>query len=449
MSTYTLDPNYPGGRPIQNLAQYKWMVVGMLWFITFFNYADRMALSANLPLVGEYFGLSDTQRGMLVSAFGYSYGMAAIFAGYIVDRVRRKSAVLFGLLIWSLICIMIGAAPSYHLLFLFLALEGLGEAFYFPAALSLVSDYHGKATRSRAMSINQTAVYFGTVGGTVAAAMLGGHFNWRAPFFVFGALGVVLALVLWRFLHEPARGAADLADAGEGGKASHRKIGWIEFFRIFFTTPTAPLLLLGFLFANSVAAITLGWMPSFILESFYDGDKTHLVAAGFLATLPLQFASMIAAPMAGLSADKFRARTSRGRIMVQCFGAACAIPFVVLCGQADTKVLVIVALVGWGICKGIYDSNIFASLYDVIRPEARGMAAGIMNLFAWAVAGVVGPIAFGYFSEIYGKRDTMSYSAALYGVAAILLFIAMWFFVGRDSRRMQAQLVAEADAQRT
>jgi MFS family permease len=427
-------------------SNYKWAVVAMLWFITFFNYADRQALSANLPLVGEEFGLSPAWRGMLVSAFGYSYGLAAIFAGYIVDRVRRKNAVLFGLLVWSAICVLIGAAPGFWILFAFLALEGLGEAFYFPAALSLVSDYHGKATRSRAMSINQTAVYIGTVGGTAAAATLGSHFSsWRAPFFVFGALGVVLAVVLWRFLHEPSRGAADLADAGEAGKSSNRKIGWIEFFTIFFTTPTAPLLLLGFLFANSVAAVTLGWMPSFILESFFGGDKSRLAAAGLLATMPLQFASMIAAPMAGLSADKFRARTSRGRILVQFFGASCAIPFVILCGQADTKVLVIAALIGWGVCKGIYDSNIFASLYDVIRPEARGMAAGIMNLFAWAVGGVVGPIAFGYFSEIYGKRDTMSYSAALYGVAALLLFVAMWFFVPRDSKRMQDGLKAEAE----
>ena len=221
---------------------YKWAVVVMLWFITFFNYADRQALSANLKLIGEMFALDDTWKGMLSSAFGYSYGMAAIFAGYVVDRVQRKNAVLLGLCIWSAVCMLIASAPSFAVLFAFLALEGLGEAFYFPAAMSMVSDYHGKATRSRAMGINQTGVYIGTVGGTCMAALIGQKYGWRVPFVIFGALGVVLGIVLWLFLYEPKRGAADLAESGAKKTASHRKIGWGEFFRLFFTTPTAVLL---------------------------------------------------------------------------------------------------------------------------------------------------------------------------------------------------------------
>lgn len=423
---------------------YKWLVVAMLWFITFFNYADRMALSANLKLIKELFSLDDTWAGMLSSAFGYSYGMAAIFAGYIVDRVKRKNAVLFGLSIWSLICMLIASSQGFWMLFLFLALEGLGEAFYFPAAMSMVSDYHGKSTRSRAMGINQTGVYIGTIGGTCIAGLIGQSMGWRIPFVLFGSLGILLALILWRFLIEPDRGAADLIESGKKSDSSRRKIGWGEFFRLFFSTPTAVLLLMAFFFANCVAAVTLSWMPTFILETFYGNETKGLFIAGLVATLPLQLASMIAAPTAGLCADRARGKTLRARPLVQLIGLTCAIPFVILCGQAPTATVAFLALAGWGVCKGIYDSNIFASVYDVIRPEARGMAAGIMNLFAWAAAGVLAPPAFGAISKHLGKPMTISCSAILYVAAALLLFVAVTRFAPRDVKRMQAQLRAEA-----
>ena len=424
---------------------YKWFLVAMLWFITFFNYADRMALSANLKLIGEMFALTDTWKGMLASAFGYSYGLAAIFAGYIVDRVRRRNAVLFGLCIWSFICMLIASSQGFWMLFIFLALEGLGEAFYFPAAMSLISDYHGKRTRSRAMGINQTAVYIGTIVGTCFAALLGLHFGWRLPFVVFGGLGIVLGIVLWFFLYEPKRGAADLMDAGETKKEAHKKIGWIEFFKIFFTTPTAVLLLFGFFFANCVAAIVLSWMPSYILETYYKGQTQGMLLAGLIATLPIQLASMVAAPAAGLAADKVRAKTSRGRIIVQFVGVLAAVPFVFMAGKAGSPLMIFVLLAFWGICKGIYDSNIFAAVYDVIRPEARGMAAGLMNLLAWAGAGALAPPLFGAIAKTIGKPATVSYLSGLYLVAAILLFIAIAFFVKRDAARMQEQLKAEAE----
>ncbi|MBI5095646.1 MAG: MFS transporter [Candidatus Hydrogenedentes bacterium] len=500
---------------------YKWAVVAMLWCITFFNYADRMALNANMPLIRAEMGLDKTWGGMLGTAFGYSYGLSAIFAGFIVDRVRRKNAVLLGLCVWSVICMGTASAHSFWILFTFLALEGLGEAFYFPAAMSLVSDYHGKKTRSRAMGINQTSVYIGTIGGTYFAGKLGEKLGWRSAFIAFGALGIVLALVLWRYLREPKRGAADLADsraeneshapapkkravapvsgpfingvaisgivlvalgvlrfifpaapeAAPGPAYALRAYGpyalgvfgialvalrilrkdqeFVAFFKVFFTTPTAVLLLLAFFCANSVAAILLVWMPSHIFETFYGKDPAYLARAGLIATMPLQLASMLGSPAGGLLADKFRIKTRRGRVLVQLVGVLCGIPFVYVSGAANLSSgfpLLIGALAGWGLFKGIYDSNIFASVYDVIRPELRGMTAGFMNLFAWAGGGAIAPILAGAVAEKQGLGYAISVGSLGYIVAGLLLFIAAMFFVKRDSERMQEQLKAEAEA---
>ncbi|MEO5959740.1 MAG: MFS transporter, partial [Opitutaceae bacterium] len=87
---------------------YPWIVVGMLWFICLFNYADRQAISAVFPALKKEFGFTDTALGGIGSAFGYVYGAAALFAGYIGDRVARRHLILGGCLFWSFVTVTTG-----------------------------------------------------------------------------------------------------------------------------------------------------------------------------------------------------------------------------------------------------------------------------------------------------------------------------------------------------
>ena len=145
----------------------------MLWWIALFNYADRQAIFSVFPLLEREMHLSPVQLGLLGSSFAWVYGLCAPFAGNIVDRVRRKTAILTGLETWSLICMATALSRNFtHLLF-FRAAEGLGETVYFPASMSMISDYHGKATRSRAMGIHQSSVYIGTIVGGFFAGFIG------------------------------------------------------------------------------------------------------------------------------------------------------------------------------------------------------------------------------------------------------------------------------------
>jgi fucose permease len=178
------------------------------------------------------------------------------------------------------------------------------------------------------------------------------------------------------------------------------------------------------------------------VDKFYDNNMALLATAGLLATMPLQLASMIGSPTGGMLADFIRSKTPRGRILVQMTGVLCAVPFVFLCGKTDTKVLLVTALIGWGLFKGIYDSNIFASVYDVIRPDLRGMAAGFMNMFAWA-GGAIAPIIAGSIADKHkelGLGGAISGASMVYILAGLLLFTSAMVFVKRDAARMQAQL---------
>jgi len=419
MNMPTLHPSNP---------RYRWYVVGMLWWISFFNYADRQAIFSVFPLLEKEMHLTPVELGLLGSAFAWVYGLCAPFAGNIVDRVRRTAAILWGLHVWSVICVATALSRNFRHLFFFRAAEGLGETFYYPASMSLLSDYHGKRTRSRAMGLHQTSVYFGTIGGGFFAGLIGQHYGWRWSFVVFGTLGILLGIVLKKYLCEPQRGAAE-----EGLQVAARMpLG--QFLKVIWGTPTVLVLMGAFLCANFVAVVLLSWMPKFLYDRFH----LSLAQAGLAATLFVQVATSVGSPLGGWLADTLRRRLVGGRMLVQALGVLCGAPFVFLCGRSEWLPLTIAVLIAWGLCKGFYDANIFASVYDVIRPEARGTAAGFMNLVGW-LGGGFAPLIIGYLAQRYTLGAAISMTAVVYVASGVLLITGITAFVARDAARARLE----------
>ena len=384
----------------------------MLWTIAFFNYADRQAIFSVFPLLEREMQLTPVQLGLLGSAFAWVYGLASPLAGFVVDRVRRKTAILGGLHIWSVVCAATALSKNFRHLFLFRAAEGLGETFYFPSSMSLISDYHGRETRSRAMGLHQTSVYVGTIGGGAFAGLIGQYYGWRASFIVFGLLGILLGVVLHIFIREPARGATDAEDP-----SIVTPLPFSAFVRLVARTPALLCLLGAFMCANFVAVVLLSWMPKFL----YDRFSMSLAMAGLTATLFVQLASLAGAPLGGWLADTWRRRSPGGRMAVQAIGVLGGAPFVALCGVTTSVGVMILALTLWGLFKGLYDANIFASVFDIVGPEARGTAAGVMNMVGWLGGGGTAPIVIG----IIAQRESLGFAIALtsvvYVAAGVLL----------------------------
>jgi MFS family permease len=398
---------------LENLFSYKWRVIAMLWCISFFNYADRSALYSLFPLLQREMHLSTVQLGLLASAFAWMYGLLAPFSGSLVDRISRKKAILGGLYAWSAIACFTSLAQGFRQLLGFMVAEGVGESLYYPGSMSMMSDYHGSETRSRAMGLHQTSVYIGTIGGGAFAGLIGERFGWRWSFAVFGGLGLILGLVLIKFLREPER-SRSVGKAGNGRVPLRRFLGELR------RSPAAMLLLAAFCCANFVAMVLLSWMPKFLYDRFGLG----LALSGLSATLFVQLASMAGAPIGGWLADRFQAKRSGGRIAIQAVALFCGAPFVLLCSQTRSMTVMASALMAWGLFKGIYDANIFASMYDVITPETRGTAAGVMNMAGWLGGGSLAPIAVGVVAEHAGLASALSCTAAVYLAGAVILLLA-------------------------
>src|SRR6204780_961260 len=188
---------------------YKWLVVGILWFVCFFNYADRQAIFAVFPLIKQQLVLNDVQLGVVGGAFMWVYALFGPVAGWLCDRLPRKALVLGGLIAWSLVTILTAVCHTYGQLVLCRALSGLGEAVYLPASMSLIGDYHGAGTRSRAMSLHQSSVYVGSIAGGSISGLVGQYYGWRWSFLLFGLSGLLFAAVVAMFLKEPVRGISE------------------------------------------------------------------------------------------------------------------------------------------------------------------------------------------------------------------------------------------------
>ena len=427
----------------QKLETYKWWVVVMLWFVCFFNYADRQAIFSVFELLKSEMSLSDVQLGIVGASFMWVYALIGPIAGLVGDRFNRKTLIISGLVFWSLITIATALSTKYSHLVLFRALEGFGEAFYFPASMSMLSDYHRASTRSRAMSIHQSSVYAGTIAGGSVAGVLGQHYGWRSSFYLFGSLGMLLGLLLLVLLREPARAIltepvsrehelsrskgddsierreptsaliaqASLSSMVQSLKDMLKPLGEL------FANPMVRILTAVFVGANFVAMIFLTWMPSFLYRKF----NLSLAMAGVSATAYLQIASVLGVLSGGVLADRLARTNQGGRMITQAIGLTLGVPFIFLAGWTLSVPVVIVALTGFGYFKGLYDANIWASLHDVVRPEHRASAVGIMNSIGW-IGGGVAPVAIAAASERFGMSACISANSVIYLFVAALLF---------------------------
>jgi len=383
----------------------------MLWCVCFCNYADRQAIFSVFPILRSELHLSELQLGIVASSFMWMYALAGPFAGWVSDRISPRTVILGALAFWSTVTAGTAICHSFASLIIFRTLGGLGEAFYFPAAMALIGIYHGTQTRSRAMALHQSSVYAGTITGGSMSAVIAEQHGWRISFLIFGVAGVLLSIVLIFFLRTPPRTPQHLTRV---------KTNFIHSVRGVLSSVRVAVLIGVFIGANFVAVVFLTWLPMFLFNKFH----LSLSQAGFSSTAYLQIASVTGVLLGGVLADRLAAQKVGGRQVIQAAGLFLGVPFIFLTGQAISMTTLIIGMIGFGFFKGIYDANIWASLYDVVPVELRGVAAGTMNSLGW-LGGGIAPIAIAVASRRFGLSACISATSLIYlGLSITLVFLA-------------------------
>ncbi len=416
------------------VSQYRWRIVFYLWIVCVLNYMDRSSVFVLYPVLRQKFSMSSTELGLIGSIFLWVYSLTSPLAGAIGDRISRKTMILGSLGLWSGVTLLTGMARSSHEFLLYRALMGVMEALYFPAALAMLSDYHGRETRSTAISIHQSGLYIGYfVGGSVTAALTG-FGGWRLPFYLLGATGILGVLVFSKLVKEPLRGAAEELPAS----APTPKRSLSQTLREFSRCPTLVALGIVHLIVLPAAWVVLSWAPYFIHNKFSLG----LTEAAFKSTGALQFPSILGIIIGGILGDRLMRRGIRGRMLMLTAGLVLGSPFLVFAGWGHHLWMALVGLAGFGFFKALFDGNGASTIYEVVHPSNRAFAYGLINSLAGISSGF-SVLLVGMLENRFGMSNLFASICLLYVVSAAITWYAAVHYLDGDIEKLRLTLRRE------
>jgi MFS family permease len=363
-----------------NSSRFAWLIVGLLVPVALLNYLDRQMLAAmKFSVMQDIPGIGlEANWGKVLALFKWVYALLSPIGGYLADRYSRRHVIAGSLLVWSAVTWATGHVATYEQLLATRALMGISEAFYIPAALALIADFHQGHTRSRAVGLHQMGIYAGVIiGGFSGYAADTPALGWRWAFAACGIVGIVYALPLFIFLKNAPRPASATESAHISPAGALRELlgnGSFILLVLYFTLPA----LAGW--------VVRDWMPAILKAEFGIGQGK----AGVSATLFWQVAAIVGAVSGGWLADRWMRKTERGRIFVSAIGMSLIVPAMFGVGYAPQTGLLWVAiafLILFGLGWGFFDCNNMPILCQIARPRLRATGYGIMNLVSISCGG--------------------------------------------------------------
>jgi len=390
------------------IARAAWLAVILLVPVALLNYLDRQMLATmKSSMMDDIPDIASRENwGFILGSFKWVYAFLSPVGGYIADRFSRRKVIVTSLFVWSAVTWATAHVTTFHGLVTTRALMGISEAFYIPAALALITDFHRGHTRSRAVGIHQMGIYAGLIlGGYAGHVADHPDLGWRFAFEFCGIVGVIYSAPLLMFLRDPTRlEDAPVARPSSPGETARELAGNRDYL----------LLVLYFTLPAMAGWVVRDWMPDILRERF---DMTQ-GRAGVYAVLPVQIASLIGVGLGGWLADAWMRRTNRGRINVSAIGMILFLPALFGVGLSETLALAVGFLILYGIGWGFFDCNNMPILSQIVRPERRATGYGFMNLVSISCGGFA-DWGFG------ALRDRHVSLAVIFGIFAALALISV------------------------
>jgi len=408
--------------------------------INLLNYLDRYVAAAVAPQVQDELHLTNSEVGLFGTAFLLVYAIAAIPFGYWGDRGVRKTVIGVGVTIWSIATVLTGFARNYAQLFLSRAVVGIGEASYYPAGTSLMSDWFPKEQRARVMSLwgagSTIGIALGYAGGGYIADALG----WRAAFFIAGIPGLLLAFLAFQ-MREPLRGAVEKAGpaVARTAEASFRK--FLDLLKI----PTLRATIISQTLLFFVLASNAFWLPT-VLQRRFEMSSTR---AGLLSGAVIVVGGLIGTLAGGWLSDRRALKSPGAHLETGIVGflagaVLIAIAIVSPLNVGPIPVFVPVFLVTVA-CLYLYAGPFTAVAQNVVSPGLRASAVTLLLFIAHVFGDSHSPFDIGYLSDRFGGNLQLALlitSPTLLVLAAIAAATGLRT-VKKDTDKMEQEWAAK------
>lgn len=454
----------------------RWSIVGLLFTASMINYIDRATISYALPVISEDLGLAPTGKGVLLSAFFWSYAYMQIPIGWGADRFNLKWLYAGMFTIWSLACGLAGTAGSLGVLIILRIILGFGESIYLPGGMTVVSRLFPPKERGLPSGLFDFGTRSGLVLDGILLPWLIVTYGWRNMFYIVGFTALVWILP-W-LLTFPSRLPANRREAPKsdvrkaplesvavlvfpfllliapvlvplqirfpnafGGPDQPGPIGAFHRFLMLLRTRNLYGILLGFFCFDYYWYMILNWLPDYLKTARGLSIREYGIYAAIIF-----FIFGVTEPVGGWLADRLirrgwdETRTRKGIVTVGFLSGLLIIP-ATLMPDGSTVTLVeavpwlydkpvqipIHVLVAFGAgCVGLSTGNLLAILQCCAPPDQVGIWTGVKN-YSGNLGGIIGPLVMGFLISRTG-----SYAPG-FAVGAILLVVGLipyWFIVG-------------------
>jgi ACS family glucarate transporter-like MFS transporter len=427
----------------------RWGILAMLFVITTINYADRATISIAGPEIKKALGLSPVEMGYIFSAFAWSYVIAQVPGGWLLDRFGSKITYFCSIFFWSLFTVMQGwigfltGATAVAALFALRLIVGAAESPSFPGNSRITSAWFPTSERGLAAAIFNSAQYFATVLFAPIMGWLVHSYGWPSVFFFMGTLGIVLAFVWLKTIYAPkdhprvSHGELDYIEAGgalvdlDQAKGERAKARQVDTWACIKELLSNRMLLGVYLAQYCLTTLTyffLTWFPVYLVTERH----MTILKVGFVASLPA-IAGFTGGLLGGFASDrlvKAGYSLSLARKSVIVAGMLLSMSMI-LCNyvDGDAFVVAIMSLAFFG--KGVGALG-WAVVSDTSPKEAGGLSGALFNTFG-NTAGITTPIVIGYIVQATG-----SFAGALVFVGAnAAIVIVSYLFVVGEIRRVE------------
>jgi|TARA_R100001244_G_scaffold6593_12_gene7981 MFS family permease len=403
---------------------YRYYVLIMLMLTFMFNIADRLVMSILIEDIKAEFVLSDTQIGLLAgTAFTVFYLLLGVPAGRLADRTNRKTMVAVSLSLWSLMSAACGAAIGFWTLLLARLGVGVGEAGGGPPSVSIITDYFAPHELSRAMGIFAVGAVLGPVLGYAAGGLIAEAYGWRWTFVILGLPGILLGILLYFTVLEPARGRfferkAQQADAD-------RQQPFMRTMRSLWMNSVFVRVVLANSFTNIPSFAFAIWLAPTLIRNF---DVTqgevgiYLGAVLFAGGVP----GMI---LGGYLADYLAKKNTRWRPYYCALAVLLVLPFWTFCLLSSSLEMTLALYICGYVLLVSTQGAAISMVQSAVMPTERGTASSISSLSINLLGYGIGPALIGLMSDKWaGTHGSMSLNYAVIATVVVSLSMATFLF---------------------
>ncbi|AMB74534.1 MFS transporter [Pantoea ananatis] len=391
----------------------RWGIVTLLLLAAIVNYLDRANLSIANTTIAAEFGFSQTEMGLLLSAFLWPYALANLPAGWLVDKLGPKKMFSWALGLWSGFTVLTAFANSYSYFYGLRMLLGVSESPFFTSGIKITHRWFGDSERGLPTAIINTGSQIANAIAPPILTVLLLTLGWRGMFVAIGVMGLPLLLAWWKFYRDPNAREDALLHAGQPSVVVPQEKGEVRW-RALFRHSTTWFMVIGNFSIMFTIWVYLTWLPGYLEKSL----GFSLKATGWIASIPF-LAGILGVLMGGMLSDNLvrrgvRAITARKVPIVS--GAALAACFVAPIPFVNSTPLAI-GLLALGYFFSQMPQGALWTLASDIAPKSQVASLGAIQNFGGFLGAAMAPIVTGIILDTTGKFTNVF----LLGAALLML----------------------------